>query len=557
MPQPDKPKTAFEELIDVIMEVSRVTLPFLAARGDGGGNNLMLMILMPMVMLLLRRLQVIVYDKIKPVTLIIPEYHKGDATVIYEIVKDYLLLHYADKFDLECGYNYYFDDEGVEKDVQKLNNETSEIPKGVYSIRFKNVNLELTVIGASKPNGGEYNVIKLSHKSRSTLMDFIKTAKQSNKERNVPRPDEPRQYLRIYSWSGSQYTGMSIRITKKRSNIFLDPTLEQALFSDIDKFINSQEQYHARGLCWKRGYLFYGTPGCGKTSTALAIADYTNRNITRIKLNQILSSAEFDRVIKGIETQQIVVFEEIDTIAISRCRRKLVEDPVLLQDLALEYTTIQAVGYDQAESVKTLYSLLTGKIKHTDTALPWSNNFSWYDGTNDIKLKDYTGSDFKELMFKNLEKHTPGLFVKYTEEIKTKDKTKFAGSLTLGDILTALDANDCLYGCIIIATTNYPERLDAALKRRGRIDMECDFRPANAQVIRDVYKVYLDREPTFVIPPDAFITQSKLIHEFILTYEETPDILDKKLSEYLGGYNNINDPSANKSSPIIPRVNTN
>jgi hypothetical protein len=553
-----KPKTTFEELIEVIMEVSRVTLPFLAARGDGGGNNLMLMILMPIIMLLLRRMQLIVSDKIKPVTLIIPEYHRGDATVIYEVIKDYLLLHYSDKFDLECGYNYYFDDDGVDKDIQKLNNENSEIPKGCYSILFNKNKLELVVIGVSKSNGnGESNVIKISHKSRSVLMDFIKAAKLSNKERTMPTKDEPRQYVRISHWSSSQFNSMSIRITKKRSNIFLDPALEKSLFGDIDKFLASQAKYQTRGLVWKRGYLFYGTPGCGKTSTALAIADYTDRNITIIKLNQILSSAEFDRVRKNTDPHQIIVLEEIDTIAISRRRRKLVETLDQLQQLALEYTTTQATGYNQAEATKTLYDLLTGKLKTTDEALPWSKSFNWYDGETNIKLKDYSGSDFKELMFKNLEKHTPSLFIKYTEEIAIKDDSKFMGSLTLGDVLNALDGIDCFYGCIIIATTNYPERIDDALKRRGRIDMECDFRPANAQVIRDVYKVYIGHEPEFKIPSNASITQSKLIHEFILTYEDDVAMLDKKLSEYLNRGDKVDDISADISSPIITRVNVN
>lgn len=49
-------------------------------------------------------------------------------------------------------------------------------------------------------------------------------------------------------------------------------TIADEIFGDIDKFLGSKEQYQSYGLTHKRGYLFYGPPGSGKTSLGLMIA---------------------------------------------------------------------------------------------------------------------------------------------------------------------------------------------------------------------------------------------------------------------------------------------
>ena len=42
-------------------------------------------------------------------------------------------------------------------------------------------------------------------------------------------------------------------------------------------------------------------------------------------------------------------------------------------------------------------------------------------------------------------------------------------------------------GRVIIITSNYPERLDEALIRPGRIDMMIEFKKCNHKVLRDLF----------------------------------------------------------------------
>mgnify|MGYP001570444928 CR=1 FL=1 len=54
--------------------------------------------------------------------------------------------------------------------------------------------------------------------------------------------------------------------------IDLPGTVADEIFSDIDKFMATSKSYLEYGLTHKRGYLFYGPPGSGKTSLGAMLA---------------------------------------------------------------------------------------------------------------------------------------------------------------------------------------------------------------------------------------------------------------------------------------------
>ncbi|KAG2424901.1 hypothetical protein HXX76_014059 [Chlamydomonas incerta] len=58
--------------------------------------------------------------------------------------------------------------------------------------------------------------------------------------------------------------------------------------------------------------------------------------------------------------------------------------------------------------------------------------------------------------------------------------------LTLGEILQVLDGNMEMPGRIVVITSNYPERLDQALIRPGRIDLMVKFGPASREAVAEM-----------------------------------------------------------------------
>lgn len=89
-----------------------------------------------------------------------------------------------------------------------------------------------------------------------------------------------------------------------KGNVYFEDS--DKLIKYIDKFIynkdnhynnitNEHEEYYKKlGVTYKAGMLFYGHPGCGKTSTIKAILNRTNRNGVIINLSNISTNEELE-----------------------------------------------------------------------------------------------------------------------------------------------------------------------------------------------------------------------------------------------------------------------
>jgi hypothetical protein len=99
------------------------------------------------------------------------------------------------------------------------------------------------------------------------------------------------------------------RIPMNRS-VFLPTDIEEALIQDVKEFIDRKEWYEELGLPHKRGYMFYGLPGTGKTSTIMAFAQQTRCDVYPIDLNKF-NGDQLKEVISEAEAG-IIVFEDID-----------------------------------------------------------------------------------------------------------------------------------------------------------------------------------------------------------------------------------------------------
>ena len=60
--------------------------------------------------------------------------------------------------------------------------------------------------------------------------------------------------------------------------------------------------------------------------------------------------------------------------------------------------------------------------------------------------------------------------------------------MSLGTLLNLLNGVAEQYNKIFIMTTNHKERLDPALIRKGRIDMEIEFKNADLDQLKQIYE---------------------------------------------------------------------
>jgi len=105
------------------------------------------------------------------------------------------------------------------------------------------------------------------------------------------------------------------------STIDLADSVIQPLIRDIADFLTDscEAQYAARGVPHRRGYLFHGPPGTGKSSLTLALAGHFNLDIQVVSLaDPELSDSKIARLFTWLENPSILLLEDIDSAGLSR-----------------------------------------------------------------------------------------------------------------------------------------------------------------------------------------------------------------------------------------------
>jgi hypothetical protein len=221
-------------------------------------------------------------------------------------------------------------------------------------------------------------------------------------------------------------------------NIFFDQ--KEDVQNRLDFFINNRRWYQKKGIPYTLGLMFSGKPGCGKTSTIKAIAKYTKRHIIDIPLTKIDNCRDLMNIFYGEEinekkipmNKRIYLFEDIDSIL------------DVLKEREQKDKDKEMKGSSPLEEQNTF--LLKALVDTNKTA---------------TKVLDKIGSNDK---------------------------------LNLGFFLNLIDGVLETPGRILILSTNYPDKLDRALVRPGRIDMKVHMEKCSHQMIRNIIKHYYEQE---------------------------------------------------------------
>lgn len=83
------------------------------------------------------------------------------------------------------------------------------------------------------------------------------------------------------------------------------------LIKNIDDWIANEKWYVDRSIPYKRGILFYGEPGNGKTTTAISIAKQYNKSLFVITLNG-LNDDDIKKAFSKLSNDSLVLIEDVD-----------------------------------------------------------------------------------------------------------------------------------------------------------------------------------------------------------------------------------------------------
>jgi len=97
------------------------------------------------------------------------------------------------------------------------------------------------------------------------------------------------------------------------SVILADDAAMSTLAADLQWFFDAEPWYQARGIPYRRGYLFEGVPGSGKSSAILSLAGHCRRNIYMLSLSgRGISDQRLQDLLFQVPYTGIVVLEDID-----------------------------------------------------------------------------------------------------------------------------------------------------------------------------------------------------------------------------------------------------
>ena len=112
------------------------------------------------------------------------------------------------------------------------------------------------------------------------------------------------------------------------STVVLDQGQKDMIIDDMKEYLHpyTRRWYSNRGIPYRRGYLFHGPPGTGKTSLCFAVAGLLNLRIYVVSLNsRSLTEETLANLFRELPWRCIVLLEDIDSAGITA---KRVEDKV-------------------------------------------------------------------------------------------------------------------------------------------------------------------------------------------------------------------------------------
>ena len=143
------------------------------------------------------------------------------------------------------------------------------------------------------------------------FLQHVKTMPAKDNTTTIYRPDG----------ANSTWDAGITRPSRNLNAVTLDAHVKDDLVKDIEIYLapETRKYYANRGIPWRRGFLFYGNPGTGKTSFSNALAGHLGLNIYVLSLsNATLTDTMLETLFEQLPSKCIVLLEDIDSAGIQR-----------------------------------------------------------------------------------------------------------------------------------------------------------------------------------------------------------------------------------------------
>lgn len=289
-----------------------------------------------------------------------------------------------------------------------------------------------------------------------------------------PLPSNSLRRFNARNW----YT-IAIRPVRSLSTVVLDAAQKGAVLADMNEYLHpaTPRWYANRGIPLRRGYLFHGPPGTGKTSLSFALAGVFGLDIYVISLlDPSLTEEDLSTLFSSLPRRCVVLLEDIDAAGLRRPAEEVDEDEEDVEEKPEADTEQPQDGKKQENSTPVNGNLTPApdgdKNSQADSGAKRGGRRGGRGGRKDAGGKD----DWKVA---DLARALKGGVAAGVDEKK---------GISLSGLLNAIDGVASQEGRVLVMTTNRPESLDEALIRPGRVDLQVAFTNASALQARELFE---------------------------------------------------------------------
>lgn len=244
---------------------------------------------------------------------------------------------------------------------------------------------------------------------------------------------------------------VATRPSRPLDTVVLDSIQKENLLNDINEYLHpsTARWYANRGIPYRRGYLFAGPPGTGKSSLAWAVSGVFGLGIFCISLvDPTLTEDELGTLFLHLPSRCVVLLEDIDSAGLIKRHESEDQDD--------EGSDAATAGVDKS------------------------------------------GAQIGAEIAKALQSANKN------ERLKGKNNNE---GISLSGLLNAIDGIASHEGRVLVMTTNFPNKLDDALIRPGRVDLRIDFtlatRHQTCELFTRMYSPDQPRQAAILSPTGA------------------------------------------------------
>jgi len=214
---------------------------------------------------------------------------------------------------------------GTDKDIPSFEYRLNS-DEVIFRITYKKKEITMKRFKSSNPLMGAYSDRPFTPESLSLTVwgsdnKVLKELLDEALEEKLKKPQQNELSIFVQS-SSSWLVGWELAMTKlprSKESVILDVDHMETLLEDARWFFQNAKWYIDRGIPYRRGYLLWGPPGCGKTSFVQVLASELKLDICILNLTHSgLDDNNLAELVRDAPSKSIILVEDVDAIFVER-----------------------------------------------------------------------------------------------------------------------------------------------------------------------------------------------------------------------------------------------